>query len=724
MTRLLLGTSVLALALPLTLPLAGTAAAQTTVDDQPHAHDEIVSTGVLGNRNIDEIITNISVLDRDEIVSRLDSTLGDTLRREPGVSTTFFGAGASRPVLRGLGSERVLVLNNGIGVIDVSAASPDHQVIADPIDAQRVEVLRGPAALAYGGQAIGGVVNVIDGLIAREPLEPGGFSVGNAPVDASAFGAWNSAFDGVEAGGIASTALGPLQITGSASFRDFNDYDIPDGALSEPFLAAGGEPLEEDADDDELLNSFVETQTLALGVSYATDRGWVGVSIRDTNSEYGLPGPGEEEEEEEGEPGEAGEEEGEENPFIDLDQTRFDLSAGLNLDGPLEQVRLLVSGADYEHIEFEAPGEPGTLFARDGWEGRLEGQTRFGPLVGAVGLQYVDTELEAVGEEAFLPSTDSESFAAFVFQRYERADGVFGVEGGLRVESTDRESELGEEADFTLWSGSLGLHYHPAEPWFFGVEGSYTERAPNESELFANGVHIATRQVEIGNADFDPETGYHLEGTARWDTGALRVGGNLYYTVFDDFTTLLPGALPDGTLEDEGFPVFLYDQRDADFFGGEIYLESQYSRPAFGYDVDWRWRASVDWVEGEFDEAAGVPDGDVAGILPFATQFSDDVPFLPPVTLNLEVGVALESLSLEALASFADAQNDVGVGQLETDEYVDVELRAAYDFGGFEVFGQVRNLFDEDIRFATSTLRDFVPAPGRNFRLGLRVDLE
>ena len=690
MTRFLLSASLLALAIP--------AVAQTASD---HDHDEIVVTGIFADRNSDEIVTNISVLDREEIVTDLRTTLGDTLDREPGVSTTFFGVGASRPVLRGLGSERVLVLTNGIGVIDVSAASPDHQVGADGIDAERIEILRGPSALAFGGQAIGGVVNVIDGSIAEE--------VPDAP-SLDAFGAYNSAFDGLEGAAKGEVALGNLVLNGSISARDFEDYDIPGEAESDiqiAFEEAEGEEHDEEEEGEEgvLGNSFVETLTLSGGASLVFDQGFFGLSVRDTNAEYGLPGghaheEGEEEEEEEEE---------EENPFIDLDQTRIDLRGGLNFeDSVISAVRLNAAIVDYAHTEFEAPGEPGTVYERDGWEGRLEARTNLADFTGAVGVQLLDNELFAFGEEAFITPTDTQSQAAFLFQRYKTSDDVFSVEGGLRLENVDYDNVQFGEADFSLLSASLGTHFHPTETLFFGLEAAYTERAPNESELFSDGVHLATRQFERGNPDLSDEAGLNLEATARYDTGNARIGANIFVTNFDDFIALLPGQVEfeDAiTDEVEGFPVFVFSQSNADFFGGEIYAETD-------IDTDFAeigLRASVDFVDGELENDINVP-------------------LLPPVTFNLSADADFGLLTAGIDATFAGEQNDPGPGQLPTDGYTEVDLKLAADvsdfgFGaeGTHLFLQIRNLFDEEIRYATSTLKDFAPAPGRNVRAGLRV---
>jgi iron complex outermembrane recepter protein len=254
--------------------------------------DTVIVTTVGPEHSADELINNAAALDREEIVERLSSSLGDTLENQPGVSSTAFGQRASRPVLRGLGAERVQVLTNGIGVIDASAASPDHQVSADGIDAERIEILRGPAALAYGGQAIGGVVNVIDGLIVAELPEE--------PISAEGLAAWNSVNEGPELAGRFRGAAGPFVLTLSASARDFDNYDIP-GFAESAFQMAAEEAEEEDHDEDHdheeeeeqrgtLENSFVGTQTLAAGLSWGGEGAFFGVAIRQQTAEYGLPG--------------------------------------------------------------------------------------------------------------------------------------------------------------------------------------------------------------------------------------------------------------------------------------------------------------------------------------------------------------------------------------------------------------------------------------------------
>jgi iron complex outermembrane recepter protein len=401
----------------------------------------VITTSPGPDRASDELIGNATALDRAEIVENLASTLGDTLSGQPGIASTFFGQGASRPVLRGLGAERVQILTNGIGVIDVSAASPDHQAAADGIDADKIEILRGPAALAYGGQAIGGVVNVIDGLISEKLPEK--------PVSGDLLGAYNSVNNGTERAGRARLNTGPWVLGLSASSRDFGDYDVPgfveSGRLRAFEAVSGGAPDEEARGQVE--NSFLETEALGAGLSWIGERGFAGIAVRRQKATYGLPGGHED--------APAAEEE---TPFIDLRQNRYDARAGLDLDGDvLKRISGSLAVADYQHTEFEALAEAGTRFETTGYEARAELDHVVAGFEGALGVQVFDKALLAEGGEAFITPTDTRSVALFLYEAREWKGG-FGVEGGLRAERLTHDNVVAGKAGFDLFSASAGLH--------------------------------------------------------------------------------------------------------------------------------------------------------------------------------------------------------------------------------------------------------------------------
>tara|TARA_R110000803_G_scaffold68344_4_gene130195 strand:- start:161 stop:2236 length:2076 start_codon:yes stop_codon:yes gene_type:complete len=675
--------------------VAGMAHAQDHAEDEVRIEQTVIVTLPGPQRTAGELVSNVAALDRKEIVESLASTLGDTLDRQPGVASTSFGQGASRPILRGLGAERVQVLTNGIGVIDVSAASPDHQVAADGIDAQKVEILRGPAALVYGGQAIGGVVNVIDGLI-MEDLPKRAFG-------GEAYAASNSVNDGTEGGVRVQAVGGPLVLTLTASQRNFDDYDFPGMAESDRLHALEeaeeGEEHEEEAHASGTMeNSFVDTNTYAGGLSWIGETAFLGLAVRRAESQYGLPGSSHEHDEEEHE----GAEEREKGmPFIDMEQTRYDLRGGVSVNnGFLTDLTVSASKVDYTHTEFEGPGEPGTVFESDGFEGRIEAGHVLGPLHGEFGIQYADTSLDAIGDEAFITPTDTTSVGVFLYETKDWDNG-FGIEGGIRAERVDLDNRDNGSVSFDLFSASAGVHRHWESGWFLGAQASWAERAPNASELFADGPHLATMQYELGNMTLGKERGLNLEGTARWENETMSVGVNLFVTDFADFIYLAPTGA-----ELDELPVFMFSQQDAQFTGGEAFAEYQLlGGPLM---ADWKFDAGLDFVSAEFDDGS-------------------DVPYIPPVTLNAGAEADWGALALGAKLTWAADQDSPGAGQLETDGYVTADLHADFDiarygFGrqGTKLFLEARNVTDEEVRPATSVLKDIVPLPGRNFRAGIR----
>ncbi|WP_291196417.1 TonB-dependent receptor [Hyphomonas sp.] len=697
MKRVLMATAVS------THALLGAAFAQEA--EAPRRLEPVMITSAPGpDRASDELIGNATALERDDIVRDLSSTLGDTLAGEPGITSTFFGQGASRPVLRGLGAERVQVLTNGIGVIDVSAASPDHQVTADGIDADKIEILRGPAALAYGGQAIGGVVNVIDGLISE--------SLPEATVSGDAFGAYNSVNEGTELAGRAKFVTGPIVFAVTASQRDFGNYDVP-GFVESARLRALEEAEEPEVPGEEheesigqVENSHLDTETYGAGLSWVGDRGFAGIAIRSQQATYGLPGHAHEEEAPA--PGDPPAEE--ELPFIGLEQTRYDFRAGLNLDGAvLKRVTGSVALADYTHTEFEGPGEPGTLFETSGIEARAEIDHEIAGFQGAFGLQLLDKELFTEGDEAFITPTDTRSVAVFLYEAREWDSG-FGVEGGLRAERLKHDNSIAGEAEFDLFGASAGLHQHTESGYFMGVQISYTERAPNESELFAFGPHLATSQFEVGDLGLEKERGLNLEGTLRWKNDWLSLGVNVFTTKFSDFIFLTPGTIDEGlgpVDEADGLPVFVFAQDDATFTGGELYGEALFDDGLLG--ANWTVKGGLDFVNAELDN-------------------NGNVPFVPPLRLTAEADAEWGLLELGAGLEWAGDQDETGAGQLPTDGYTLVNLRGALNLSelgigadGTQVFVEVRNATDEEARVSTSVLKDLLPLPGRNVRAGLRL---
>ncbi len=633
----------------------------TTAYAQNHGEqDEIIVTGSPLGRSVDEAVTGLSVLSGDDLADRLAGTIGETLKSEPGVSSTNFGAGASRPIIRGQGGDRVRVLSNGIGSIDASSTSPDHAVAVEPAQAERIEVLRGASLLRYGSSGSGGIVNVIDGRIPNERPEDDreiSVRIGASSVDL-----------GREAAASIDQALTDNIVAhADVTYRETDNFRLPD--TSNPEL--DGQPL---------TNSFVDTSSFTGGLSYIGERGFFGAAVHNYNSFYGIPG----------DPDEA--------VTIDVDQLRVDVNAALELNGFIERLQFFGGFADYDQIEFEAPGEPGTVFANNGFEGRLEAiQTQRGAWKAAHGGQFRRRDFSAIGEEAFVPPTVTTQYGLYSFHEVEIGEGH--IEGAVRYEHTDQEdSTSDDDRIFNLFSASFGGDIHISDELRFGGTVFRTERAPTTEELFSNGPHLATSQFELGDVNLDKETALGVEGALRYRGDGHFLTLNAFYTDYDDYIF----ELETGEIEDD-LAVFQFVGEDARFRGFEVQGGADVG--TFG-PVDVKIDALAEFVR--------------------ATTDSGNLPRIPPLSILAGLDADTENLHFRAEIDFNAEQNRIANFETVTDDFTLINLFAAWkaEVGGQKVRFSVSalNLFDVEARQATSFLKDEVPLPGRNFRFALSAD--
>ena len=665
-----------------------------------------------------DTVAGTSVVSGIELQRESAGQIGDVLASLPGVSATGFAPGASRPVLRGFGGERVRVLTDGIGSLDASGASADHAVAVDPLISDRVEVLRGPAVLLYGSSAIGGAVNVITKRIPpRLPDEPIHID-GIAAVDSVA---------NLREGGLSLDAPlgGGFAFHIDGSYRNTDDIEIP-GFAATPALRAElladaaeeeaeghleeAEELREGADTRDVLpNSWTEATSVGAGLAWFSGESNIGVSFDYYDTSYGVPGlPGVghvhgEEEDEDHEDGDHDEEdhgaEEEEGPVsIGLKRYRVDLRGQLDLgDGFFDHVQTRWGWSDYTHTEFEGD-ETGTVFDVQGIEGRIEFvQSRRNNWRGSMGAQYSHVDFEAIGAEAFVPPSVTETFALFTLQELD-FDAV-ELEAGGRFETTSvTEDIFGRERSFDTFSGALGASYTLFDDFRAGLNVSRAERAPSAQELFADGPHVATQQYEIGNAMLDTEGAWGVEGYLRGAIGAVQVNASLYRNWFDGFIFLSP----DGT-EEDGLPVYRFLQQDADQWG----FESQISFPLLhtgGFTL-------LGDLRGDYTEAT--------------LDNGDPVPRIPPLSLAGALELQTGHFDARAEVEWHDSQTRVAPMETPTDSYTHVNLSLAWHpFEGAEnltVLAQVDNLFDAEGRRHASFTKEFVPLPGRNFKLSVRA---
>lgn len=705
------------------------------------AEDFVVRSSPLRS-SVDEIVLGTTIVGREELKRDLDGTIGQTLARQPGVSSTFFGPGASRPIIRGLGGDRIRILSNDISTFDVSTASNDHLVGTELATAQQVEILRGAATLRYGQNAVGGVINVFDNRIPRERPEDG--------YDIDATAAYSTVDNGYTFGGSIDADIGAglvLHVDGNK--RKSKDYEIP-GFASEEAEEEGVEGIVE--------NSKSQASSGTVGLSWIGEKGYVGFAIGFQQGRYGLPGGKKKEEEEEEGEDELfdlfAEDEEEEGPItIDFEQVRIDLDAEYNFDnGLIKLAKFRFGWSDYEHTEF-AGDEPETLFTNDEWE--LRAETFFddfeigsGVLTGTVGLNMASREFEAAGDEAFVPLNEQFRWGLFGLARYSFDDVI--LEGSIRLDSQNNEttnlSFAGENFDenITTYSAAFTGVYEIVEGTSVGINLSRSERAPTAEELFSNGFHPATNTVEIGDVNLDTEVAYSAELSFKTNIGPLRFGANIYYTDYNDFIFLSPTGdffeEGDPFPADEGLPVFAYQQADAELYGFEF--EADYlavDTPIYAVAFD----AQVDLARGRTTESTTFgglenvrdefsPLGGSATTVP-----SGDLPFFPPVRFLAGVDMEYKPLKsrLRLEVQHVGEQSRVGevpdgsevdiAGTIPTDSFtffnVYFDVKPIPDVDNLSVFVRGRNLTNSFARSSTSFLAQSAPLPGRDIRFGVNV---
>ena len=697
-------------------PPAETPPAPSTAPDppaqhvDPHTHhhggEEIVVTGHLV-RELD-LLAGKSVVTGTELQREMRPQLGDTLAKQAGVSATSFSPGASRPVLRGFQGERIRVLTDGIGSIDVSNTSADHAVTIDPLTAERIEVLRGPAVLLFGGQAIGGAVNVIDRRIPRTVPE------GGSHVDVT--GGLGSAADERSIGAAADVALGKagfvLHVDGSYRRSDdlrvgsyilspelrAEQFEIAEEELEEGHAEEAAEALELANARGEILNSATEQKSGGIGAALIRDTFNIGASVSIFDSEYGVPMRPGAEHHHEGEEGEDLEEgHGAAPVSIKLRQVRGDLRGEYKLDeGFLGGIRLRIGAADYEHTEFEGE-EVGTVFKSNGVEGRLELVQRDRKAWrGASGAQYFRRDFEAVGAEAFLPPNKTSQFGLFTLQEFQL--GAIGLEAAARIErSNARSSSIDVDRSFTAVSGALGASYALAEHVEAGINLSRTERAPSAEELFSNGPHIATQAFEVGNPDLRKEKSLGAEAYFRVDRRSLELNLTGFVNRFDNF--IYEAAT--GEEEDE-LPVFQYFQRDATYYG----FEAEVSAPLF--------------------EAGGfrfVGDA-VADYVRATVKGAGPVPRIPPLRLLGGLEAQSDKIDGRVEVEWVADQDRIAAFETPTDGHTLVNSSLAWRPWGkareTAIVLSANNIIDVDARRHASFTKGFVPMAGRDIRLSAR----
>lgn len=629
----------------------------------------------------DELVVPVSVLKGRELSLKRANTLGETLNSIPGVSATNFGPNASRPVIRGLDAERVRIMQNGVGILDASSLSFDHAVAIDPLIIEQIDVVRGPAALLYGGSAVGGVVNAIDHRIPKDQLNG---ITGRGEVR---FGGPDSTRNGVA---VVDVGNGQFALHADVYSRKTSDLDIPGKRSSSKLRAqqaANGEEV--DTTKNTLPNSSAEANGGALGAALTFENAYVGLSYAADDNNYGVVA--------------------EEGVRIDLRNRRWDIASEISdLNGLVKRVKMRMAHTDYMHQEIE-DGEIGTTFKNRGVEGSFEiGHASIGNINGVVGFQFQNTNFEALGEEAFVPSVHTQTKALYVYEELPMGEtNQHKITAGARFGHTSIDSKdnakfgAGQNNSFNPNSFALGGLYSINQTWSLTSNLSHNQRAPSYFELYANGAHVATGQFEVGNPNFDVERSNGIDAQVRWKSGINSVTLGAYYTRFSNFIGLFNTG----------------NQIDVD---GELFPEAQFSqvKAVFkGLELEGKFGLTDNLglnLRGDYVHARNKDTGDY-------------LPRISPLRLGAGLNYSLNALSAQLDVLHAFDQNKTASNatttELATDGYTNVSATVAYKLPtkvGLELFAKANNLLNAEIREHTSFLKDIAPQGERSLLIGLR----
>ena len=667
----------------------GLALAEKPAAPAPMPLDETIISAPLA-RTLFEQVQPVSILKGDRLLLALQPTLGETLSRTPGVRSTYYGPAASRPIIRGQDGDRIRILQNGSNTIDASAASVDHAVSFDPVSVTSIEVVRGPATLLYGPNAIGGVVNTIDGRIPQERIAVpvrGSISTNYGSVNAERGGAFTLE-GGV--GGFAWHLEGYKRAT--------DDLQIPGFARSEQRRLAM--PLEEGQTEARgvLPNSNMRNEGLSGGASYIWDTGFFGLAFSGFNTNYGSPA--------------------EPSVTIDLEQRRWDFRGGFtNPFAHIKAIKYSLAVSDYKHTEFEG-ATPGTTFKNRGYDGRIDvTHEKLGPFEGTFGFQTQRSDFSALGAEGFLPRTETLTNSLFVFE--EVALDPVRLQFGLRYDhitaNAEEDARFGPARNrtFDSVSASIGAIYTPVEGYAIALNGAFSQRAPTYQELYANGPHVATGTFEIGNDMLEQEKCLNLDLSFRKKTGRVTGALTFFYNRYTDYVgQFATGATRD--LDGEMLPEYAYRATDAEFYGGEaevtFHLLDPATEPATS-NPDKRHALDLE-LKADYLRATDLKTG-------------RPLPRISPIHASAALNYRYDRLSAGIEGQFSGRQNRTADFETPTDSYVLLNANVSYrlPLGRTEMtfYAKGVNLTNQEAREHTSFLKDIAPLGGRGVVCGMKL---
>lgn len=694
----------------------------------------------------------INVLSEDELKMKQASTLGETLKNEVGVHSSYYGPVASTPIIRGLDGPRVLITQNGLDVGDASRVGPDHVVATETSTATQIEVLRGPATLFYGSGAIGGVVNVVDNRVPTSSDDQIDYLL-----------QYNDVSNEQQASINIQTGTDNVAFHLDGFWRDSKDYKLAGEADShdegheeeyERDIHDGDEDHEEH-DDTRLESSASTASGATLGSSYLFEDGFIGFSYGFMNREYGIPGHSHEEHTDGHSQNLVTEPDENSGVYAKMQQDRWQVLGEYNFDQQfINKVATKFAYSDYQHQEIES-GLVGTTFTNKSNEARIDlfHQDTSG-WRGAWTIHYKASDFKALGEEAFSPPSKSEMFAVAWLE--EKHFGPVLLQLGARVEqvtiaaddsligfedSHQDQYELSTEPShnehhetvvsfdqqsFTPMSASAGLVWDYKSGYNLGFSMALSQRAASSGELFSFGPHIGTNTFEVG-AMFDihqegdeihvelaeqapsVETSLNFDVTLRKFNGDFGYVVSAFYNRIDDYYYQQDTGLifvedhghADEYENESGLPILVYQQDDVEMYGAEA---------EFVYQVSSTLKTSL---IADYIRARLVNEYE-----------NDNLPRIPPMRIGAILNYQADTFDSELSVSHYFEQDDISELETTTDSYTMIDANFNYYVAGFGddliLYLKGQNLTNENARVHSSFLKEVAPLPGRNFSIGIR----
>lgn len=597
-----------------------------------------------------------------ELKKRRETSLGDTLKSEAGVTSNSFGPNASRPVIRGLDGDRIKLLQNGLGVLDASAQSADHAVPVDTLIVDSIEIVRGPLSLLYGSSAVGGVVNITTNRI-HSHFEEGAVKEVQIQGD--------TASNGVSTGAKLDFGKNNWMIHLDGGYRNSNDQRIPGFQESSKERQSSG-----NRHKDTLVNSMSVQKSAAAGVSKIFSKGYAGVSYYRFDNYYGTVA--------------------EEAVKIQMKQDRIEAHGEWRPEGDLlTAIRFKTAQSDYAHKELEG-SEVGTTFANEGNESRLEFLTKTGDVTGISGFQTQFFNFKAIGDEAFLPQTQNTILSGFTLQEVTQASNTFTLGG--RVESTKIDNEESHlQRNYTSLSSSGGIIHRLNATFSTSLNLSYTQRAPNFQEVFANGPHLATGTFERGDDELKKENAYAVDLGFKFKQQNDSITFNIYRQEFKDYVALSPTGIEDIP---SGLDVYQYEQVDAAFYGFDLEARKQLA------DSPYIGVFKSDYVRG------------------INKDNGKNLPRISPGRVSIGLEKQQDRWIWDVEAQYNFMQSKTAPDEFRTNGYTLLNAGVTYDLPiegkNFSSFLRLKNILNQEARSHASTLKEIAPMPSRNLVAGVQ----